>query len=78
MICESALCQEYSCADINIIGHVGISIISHVNTVCCLPPYQYTKLSHIFMVTFNIIIDVYLQLCTKTIIRVYLNTLYDM
>ena len=29
------------------------------------PWYQYTKLSHIFMVMFNIIIDVYSQLCTK-------------
>ena len=32
MICESALYQEYSCANINIINHVRISIISHVKT----------------------------------------------
>ena len=53
------------CAHIHTIAHIGISITSHVKTEYYQPWYQYTKLLHIFMVMFNIIIDVYSQLCTK-------------
>ena len=66
MICVYALCQQYSCALININSHVGIlTYTDQYNRpycdACVTIAYQHMKILHILTVIFNIILDIYYQ-----------------